>query len=243
MRACVLFVCCVVVAFGRAEAACVDPSTLVRSTVSLTRIYDSEESRPAGGVVGIRGTGWFLSPRMLVTAAHVAEAMRLSEQEWKTIDIKERDSKQSVHVRTLQIAGSHSEKIAVLELKEALADAAVLSNREEPLVPEERLISLAYPDNALRFAGGRFVRIGDNGRLTGLALLEMHDGDDRLVLDHGASGAPVLDCGGKVVAVVSTLLTQTLNFPPKVLRVSTAWQTPNVASVPIEVLKDLRRSD
>jgi hypothetical protein len=36
-----------------------------------------------------------------------------------------------------------------------------------------------------------------------MALLEMYDGDDRLVLDHGASGAPVFDCMGRIVAVVS----------------------------------------
>ena len=113
----------------------------------------------------------------------------------------------------------------------------------EPLVPEEPLVSLAYPNDALRFAGGRFVKYGDSGRLAGLALLEMYDGNDRLVLDHGASGAPVLDCEGKVVAVVSTLITTTMSFPSRTIRVSTAWQTPNVASVPIEVLKNFTWSE
>jgi hypothetical protein len=234
----VLVVLLLAAASTAAKAACVDPSTLVPSAVGVTRIYDGGESSPAPDVVGVRGTGWFLSSRMLVTAAHVAEAMRLSQEDWKELEIRQSERRQPVHARLLHLAGSHSEKIAVLELNEAFADAAVLSNRSEPLVPEEPLVSLAYPNDALRFAGGRFVRIGD-GKLAGLALLEMYDGQDRLVLDHGASGAPVLDCEGKVVAVVSTLLTQTLNFPPRVVRVSTAWQSPNVASVPIEVLKDL----
>jgi hypothetical protein len=66
----------------------------------------------------------------------------------------------------------------------------------------------------------------------------MHDGNDRLVLDHGASGAPVLDCERRVVAVVSTLITQTLVLPTGRVRVSTAWQTPNVVSIPVAVLKD-----
>jgi hypothetical protein len=221
-----------------AEASCVDPSTLVRSTVNLTRIYDKEESRPGTGVLGVRGTGWFLSPRLIVTAAHVTEAMHLSDQDWKDIEIKERDSKESTGVRIVRVLGSQSERVAVLELKSPFNGAAVLSKRVEPLVPEEPLVSLAYPNDALRFAGGRFVKYGDSGRLTGLALLEMYDGKDRLVLDHGASGAPVLDCDGKVVAVVSTLLTKTMNSLSGVVRVSTAWQTPNVASVPIEVLND-----
>ncbi len=75
-----------------------------------------------------------------------------------------------------------------------------------------------------------------------MALLEMYDGNDRLVLDHGASGAPVLDCEGRVVAVVTTLITQTINLASHAVRVSTAWQTPNVVSIPIEVLKDFSRS-
>jgi hypothetical protein len=224
------------------EAACIDPAALVRSTVNLTREFGEEERQAEPGVLGIRGTGWFLSPRLIVTVAHVAEAMHLSAQDWKEIEIRERDSKASVAVRILRVAGSHSEKIVVLELKEPVAGAVVLRNRTERLIPEERLVSLAYPGNELRFAGGRFVRYGEDDRFAGMALLEMHDGNDRLVLDHGASGAPVLDCEGRVVAVVSTLITQTINLLSSV-RVSTAWQTPNVVSVPVEVLKDFSWSE
>ena len=67
----------------------------------------------------------------------------------------------------------------------------------------------------------------------------MYDGDDRLVLDHGASGAPVLDCEGRVVAVVSNIFTQTMQFPSRAIRISTAWGSPNIVSVPIQVLKDI----
>jgi hypothetical protein len=80
-------------------------------------------------------------------------------------------------------------------------------------------------------------------RFAGTALLEMHDGNDRLVLDHGASGAPVLDCEGRVVAVVSTLITQTIGLPTGAMRVSTAWQTPNVVSIPAEGLKGLSSAE
>jgi len=243
VRRCLFCVLILVATSTGADASCVDPSTLARSTVNLTRIYDKEESRPSAGVTGIRGTGWFLSPRLIVTAAHVTEAMHLSERDWKEIEIRERDSKESSHARVLRVLGSKSERIAVLELRTAFPGATALEKRVEPLIPEEPLVSLAYPNDALRFAGGRFVQYGDSGRLAGLALLEMYDGNDRLVLDHGASGAPVLDCDGKVVAVVSTLMTTTLSFSSRVIRVSTAWQTPNVASVPIEVLKDFSWSE
>ena len=87
------------------------------------------------------------------------------------------------------------------------------------------------------------MEIGSDARLGGAALLEMHGGDDRLVVDHGASGAPVLDCGGRVVAVVSTLITQTIRFLSNAVRISTAWQQPNVVSIPIDVLKDFSARD
>ena len=88
-----------------------------------------------------------------------------------------------------------------------------------------------------RTTGGRFVRYGEGDRLAGTALLEMYDGNDRLVLGHGASGAPVADCAGRVVAVVSNLFTATIPFMSRVIRISTAWGSPNVVSVPIPALK------
>jgi S1-C subfamily serine protease len=112
----------------------------------------------------------------------------------------------------------------------------------EPVAPEEQVVSAAYPGNRLRFVGGRFVQYGDGDRLAGTALLEIFEGENRLVLDHGASGAPVLDCEGRVVAVVSNIFTQTLQFPSRAIRISTAWGSPNVASVPIQVLQDFARA-
>lgn len=223
------------------DAACVDPATLVRSTVNISREFAEEERKEAAGVLGIRGTAWFLSPRLMVTAAHVAEAMHLSTQDWREIGINERESKGSTSARVLHLAGTHAEKIAVLELGTAFASATALSIRTEPLVPEERVVTLGYPKSYLRFAEGRFVQYGVE-KFVGTALLEIHDGNDRLVLDHGASGAPVLDCDGRVVAVVSSLITQTISLPTGAVRVSTAWQTPNVISIPVEALKDFSSS-
>jgi hypothetical protein len=243
MRHCVLLLLALIAMCGGVQASCIDPSRLVHSTVNITRKFDADERKDAPTMLGIRGTGWFLSPRLMVTAAHVAEAMRLSAQHWKEIELRERDSREVIPARILRVAGALAEKMAVIELEAAFSGAAALPVRREPLAPEERLLSLAYPNGQLRFAKGRFADFGTGDRLAGMALLEMHDGNDRLVLDHGASGAPVLDCQGRVVAVVSTLITQTIALPTGATRVSTAWQTPNVVSIPAGVLEGFARSE
>ena len=223
---------------SRVEATCVDPSALDRSTVSITRIFDGQERKVDAGVLGVRGTAWFLSSTSMLTAGHVAAAMNLSNQKWTPVEILDGHGTQSIAVRVVRVVGVHAEKIAMLELQTPFPGVQSLQIRIEPLAPEERVISLAYPGNRLRFAGGRFVEYGDSDKFAGTALLEMYDGDDRLVLDHGASGAPVLDCQGRVVAVVSNLFTQTMQFLSNAIRISTAWGQANVASVPVQVLKE-----
>jgi hypothetical protein len=226
-----------------AGAACVEPSTLVRSTVGIARYFDEQERAEKSGLFGIRGTGWFVSQGSLLTAAHVAEAMHLTKEDWKQVEIRQEGNTQAVLARVVTITGPHTEKIALLELKAPVPDAQVLQLRTEPLAPDERVTSIAYPSDRLRFAGGRFVQYGTDGEFAGTALFELYDGDDRLVLDHGASGAPVLDCQGRAVAVVSNLLTKTIQFLSNTIRVPTAWQSPNVVSVPIQVINDFARTE
>jgi Trypsin-like peptidase domain len=243
MRRCLLSILALVATSSGIEAACVDPSALVRSTVNISREFDAQERQTTPELLGVRGTGWFLSARLIVTAAHVAEAMHLAAPDWKEIEIRERDSAISLPARILRLVGSDAERIAVLELEAPFPHASTLVVRTEPLVPEEPVVSLAYPNSNLRFARGRFVEYGTKDRLAGAALFELHDGNDRLVLDHGASGAPVLDCQGRVAAVVSTLMTQTINLPSGPVRVSTAWQTPNVISIPAAILEGATRPE
>jgi hypothetical protein len=71
-----------------------------------------------------------------------------------------------------------------------------------------------------------------------MALLELFEGENRLVIDHGASGAPVVDCEGRVAAVVSNVFTQSIQWASREIRYTTAWGMPNVVSVPVDALPD-----
>jgi hypothetical protein len=227
---------------SRAETVCVDLGQLAHSTVSITRYFEDAERNPQSDVVAARGTAWFQSPTTLVTAAHVASGMKLSTQEWKSVSIKDGAEGQSNAVRMQRVVGSYAEKLAVLELQTAVPDARSVAIRMLPLMPEDRVVTVAYPNDRLNTVVGRFVQYADTGRLAGTALLEIFEGENRLVIDYGASGAPVFDCEGRVAAVISTVITQTLSTPFGNRRVSTAWGSPNVVSVPIQQLMEFSKA-
>ena len=227
---------------SRAETVCVDLGQLAHSTVSITRYFEDAERNPQSDVVAARGTAWFQSPTTLVTAAHVASGMKLSTQEWKSVSIKDGAEGQSNAVRMQRVVGSYAEKLAVLELQTAVPDARSVAIRMLPLMPEDRVVTVAYPNDRLNTVVGRFVQYADTGRLAGTALLEIFEGENRLVIDYGASGAPVFDCEGQVAAVISTVITQILSTPFGNRRVSTAWGSPNVVSIPIQQLIEFSKA-
>ena len=219
-----------------AETNCIDSALLARSTVSITRYFDDKERSVQTNLVGIQGTAWFQSPTTIVTVGHVAVAMELSSESWKLLKLEHDGDIQLISVRIQRSAGAHAEKLVVLELQTAITAAPSIAIRMAPLMPEDRLVAVAYPGQNRRAVGGRFVEYVTVGRLAGTALLEMYEGDDRLAIDHGASGAPVFDCEGRVVAVIATVMTQIFQTPFGERRVSTAWGMPNVVSVPIQEL-------
>ena len=221
----------------RLEAACIEPAQLAHSAVSITRYFDEAERAAHPGVIGTSGTAWFLSPTTIVTAEHVSTGMMLTT-EWKSLDISEGDDTRSMPARVARVTGRGGEKLAVLELQSEFPQARRAAIRTVPLAPEDQVVTLAYPDRRPRVVGGRFVKYGEDERLAGAALLEMFDGNDRLAVDHGASGAPVYDCGGRIAAVVTTVITQSLPGWSGHMRTSTPWGTPNVLSVPIQALEE-----
>jgi hypothetical protein len=215
-----------------AASACEDRAVLAHAAVGITRMFDASEKQQIDGVAG---SGWFLAPRLLVTVAHVAEGMRLSEREWKPVEFREGDAVEKIDVRMQRIVGAGREKIALIETAAPLKGARPLVLRKEPLVADEPVISRAYRPDSVRTAQGRFVEYSTHAKFAGGALFEIYDGNDRMALDYGASGAPVLDCSGRVVAVVANLLTQVIGGQ---VRVSTAWSMPNVLTVPVSVLHE-----
>jgi hypothetical protein len=104
-------------------------------------------------------------------------------------------------------------------------------------------MTIGYPAGHVQLVSGRFVRLGDHGGLTGTALMEFYEGNNRLIVDHGASGAPVLDCNGRVAAVVTDVLTQSISWAERETRISTAWGMPNVVSVPVQALAAITQAD
>jgi Trypsin-like peptidase domain len=162
--------------------------------------------------------------------------MGLSTEDWKILTIQDGADSHSISVRLQRVAGAGPEKLAVLELQTAVSTARSVPIRLSPLVPDDRIVTLAYPNRQARSVTGRFVQYATEGRLAGTGLLEMYEGNNRLVIDHGASGAPVFDCEGRIAAVISTVITQIFRTPFGEQRISTAWGTPNVVSVPIREL-------
>ncbi len=236
MRTWISAVVLLVAMHSRLEASCIPAPQLAHAAVSIARYFDEEERAAKPGLIGVSGTAWFLSPTSIVTAEHVSAAMRLDAQDWKPIEIKDGDDTRSIPARIERVTGTGEDKLAVLALQSEFPGARSAAVRTSPLAPEDQVITLAYPEGHPRVVGGRFVKYGDAGRFAGAALLEMFDGNDRLAVDYGASGAPVFDCDGRIAAVVSIVITQDLPFFSGKTRVSTAWGTPNVMSVPIEEL-------
>jgi hypothetical protein len=126
-----------------------------------------------------------------------------------------------------------------LELREPFSNARVLDVQAELPAINSTVLVLGYPRGRMQAARSiaRESRT-PTGKFEGLTLLEVQ-GENRLLLNGGASGAPVLDCrDGRVVGVLNGLLTgPSLPFLPREHSVvPTAWGSPTNTAVPTAAL-------
>jgi hypothetical protein len=241
-----------------AGTACVDPGELTGSVVSIVWNFSQARRDRAGReFVGQRATAWFYtSPRLLVTAAHFAN--ELPADGWQEVELRQasRDGEPDTTVRVrlrVSVRGRVSdskgsgtglaEDLAILELQDPFPNARVLDIEPEALARDTAVLVLGYPAGKMQAARG-IVRETENSarRYPGLALFEVQ-GPNRLLLNGGASGAPVLDCRhGRVVAVLNGLLTGPILpfLPPESSVIPTPWGSPTNTAVPAATLAALR---
>ncbi len=112
---------------ARAEDACIDPSTLATTTVSITRYFTADE-KPRPSLDGYRATAWFYgSTRYLVSIAHfVDDAPVLPRGEWRKVDVQQRDVTVQVSARLLAVVRALPEGFAIFELQEPFPNAHTL---------------------------------------------------------------------------------------------------------------------
>ncbi|WP_336491053.1 S1 family peptidase [Methylobacterium nigriterrae] len=240
--------------------ACIDPAASARAVVSIFWRYDEPRRDGWQEIIGERATAWFYtSPRLLVTAAHFAN--ELPTDGWQEAELR-----QAVHAGEAEVtarvrfrvavrgrlpgpsrdraglAAGLAEDVAIIELQEPFLHATVLDIQPKPLAADATVLVLGYPGGRMEAAQGIVRGRGELAdRYAGLALFEVQ-GANRLLLDGGASGAPVLDCGqGRVVAVLNGLLTgPSLPFLPPDRVIPTPWGSPTNTAVPASTLAAMR---
>ena len=238
--------------------ACVDASELARSVVSISYYFDKPVRDAAGSeIFGERATAWFYSsPKLLVTAGHFAS--ELTAEGWHDAELWQESldgepgttariqlrvvaqrQPSNGHARSAVPASKVESDVAILELRDPFPNAQALDIQPEPPAADANVLVLGYPRGRMQAARSTVREIREPaGRFGGLTLLEVQ-GDNRLLLSAGASGAPVLDCrNGRVVAVLNGLLTgPSLPFlQPSHSAIPTPWGSPTNTAVPAATL-------
>ncbi len=210
--------------------------------VRITQYYTPAE-KAAAGIDGRSGTGWFCgSSKHLITIGHMVTDPALPRKEWTEVEISHCPDgtmgtykTHRVMVRLADLIDTPGEDIGVIELQKPLFDVKPISVSKDALTPGSQSYCFGFTDGTLRHAGGTFHRIGkdeDSPELNDFGLFEMFEDNDRLALDHGASGAPVLNAKGEVIAVLAIVKTGEVKMINGIepMRISTAWGTPNQAA-------------
>ena len=141
-------------------------------------------------IPGISGSGFFLSPRLLVTNFHVVEDFGKDFPEG--IDLIQNGEPSGMRIKRL-ISASAIEDVAVLETDR---DAPFYLNlREKPLSANEDAFILGYPGGAFRFLR-KTGPLMNFGGFMGFSF--------NLMKAAGLSGGPALDSGGSVSGIFHT---------------------------------------
>jgi hypothetical protein len=203
--------------------------TLSRSVVSIARTLDASEVRtdPKTGerITSIRASAWLYRDRQtLVTIEHAAEEMGLKRDVWKDITIAwsatEYESPHfffEMRAMLLDTDDDSADAPVRIMLEDELPQRLIPAQlREGPLKDNDPVVAVGYTHGVLRFATGKlnFPEPSQDAELEEKPSpylpfeLANNNTNDRLAMDHGASGGPITDCDGKVAAVFVEVLTQ-----------------------------------
>ncbi len=257
----ILFLVLFIAAINRAQAAeCPNPEHALQSVASIV-IETLDETGNIGEGQQRRiedsqklATSWFLTQRQMLTIDHVSWGMKLSPYFSSDLVIFQRSltSKEDVaamwnEARITKSNRRSPEAVHLVTLKQPVTKAnPVKGIRTTPLRDDEPVFAVVYPRSKLHIAHGRFVAHGAFGkqyRERGFALFELSDGENRAIVNHGASGAPVFDCDGLVVGTIAVKLVHTHLSDGTALKhpLIAAKGLPNAAAVPAQAVLDLLR--
>ncbi len=199
----------------------VDWANLSKSVVSLRLLYDQPDE---DGNVGRQGTAWFVDSTHLATISHISDDV-ISET-WRAVTVMSGTEVRmpatksfETEVRLIKtIDVGLSEKISLIELKDKVPDSVSATIRANPVENNEPVVGVGYrgDEPTLQYAVGHFGMPEPSGEpdpdakpLEPFLYFELSDekGEDRKVFDHGTSGAPLFDCEGEVVAIISNIRT------------------------------------
>jgi hypothetical protein len=167
-----------------------------------------------------QGSAWFRTKKEIVTIEHVARSLELSTDTWTPITLfwgskKGEDPTHEFEMNArlkspLELTDTWEDSVTI-ELEHAVPGAIVRTPRYTPLVPKEPIVSAAYTKGKLSLATGSFSPLEPDPNAEPseeepppYLALELADwkNTNRYVIGHGASGAPVFDCDGNVVATL-----------------------------------------
>ena len=153
----VFMIMMVIAQCARAEDACIDPSTLAATTVSITRYFTADE-KPRPSLDGYRATAWFYgSTRYLVSIAHfVDDAPVLPRGEWRKVDVRQRDVTVQVSARLLAVVRALPEGFAIFELGEPFPNAQTSQASREAAFKKRATCAAPLPQSTERLDCSRF---------------------------------------------------------------------------------------